>query len=179
MSSFITLETGVPLNVTNGGDADGLGGALDRPLFNPNGAARTRAVPGAGPTGYVNPDLPGRPPIDPATARFIALPNHTGAVVLPTGNLGRNTERTAGIRNVDFNLQKNVRLTEMVKLELRGEFFNLFNTPQYGTPSASPFGVGQDGIAANVTTSPAGRFLQPQFGDGGSRSVRYQLKLVF
>jgi hypothetical protein len=179
LSGVSVFETGVPVNITNGVDADGLGGNNDRPLFNPNGQPGVRAVFRAGvSTGYVNPDN-NNAPIDPATAQYISLPAHSGAVPLPTGNLGRNTFFTPGIANYNLNAQKTIKILEGLNLQLRGEFYNLFNHPQYGTPSVSPFSPGQQGLQTVVATAPAGRFLQPQFADGGGRVVRYQIKLVF
>jgi hypothetical protein len=80
--------------VTNGADADGIGGNFDRPLFNPSGTPGVRAQAlASSPTGYVNPDVVGSTvPIDPKTARYIGLPAFPGSAnPLPTGNLGRNT----------------------------------------------------------------------------------------
>jgi hypothetical protein len=179
ISGNTTFESGVPLNVQNGVDADGLGGAGDRPIYNPNGDKGVRAVPRlTSPTGYVNPDA-GNAPIDPARAQYIGIAAHSGPLALPTGNLGRNTLFTPGINNFSVNLQKSIRLVEGWHLQMRGEFYNIFNHPQYGVPSVSPFSPGQQGIATIVTTSPAGRFLQPQFADGGGRVLRYQIKLMF
>jgi len=45
--------------------------------------------------------------------------------------------------------------------------------------SISPFSPLPAGPSANVATTGAGSFLQPQFGDGGGRVVRYLLKLSF
>lgn len=56
----------------------------------------------------------------------------------------------------DLSLSKNVSFTEKVKLQLRGEFLNAFNTPNFGdpnlTPSNSNFGkiTGQNNLARNV-----------------------------
>jgi hypothetical protein len=66
-----------------------------------------------------------------------------------------------------------------VGLQFRTEFFNLFNHPQYGNLSISPFAPATAGPSATVFTSPAGRFLRPEFGDGGGRVIRYLLKLTF
>src|SRR5262249_32098639 len=158
LSGVTVFESGVPYTVINGEDSNGVGGNNDRPDFNPNGRAGVRAKPNIatatnpGPAGtpiggvfYTNPDdlsrpnpAPGGRPleafIDPSQARYIGLLANTGR----TGTLGRNTERTKGINNFDFNLTKRLRLTEGVGLELRAELFNIFNHPQYGSPSASP-----------------------------------------
>lgn len=179
VASTVAFESGVPLNVTNGVNADGLDGAGDRPDFNPNGRKGIRAVPDRNsPTGYINPDAD-RTPIDPATAQYIALPAHSGATPSRTGNLGRNTLRSPGINNFDVGFFKRVAINDRAGFEFRAEFFNFFNHPQYGYPGVSPFAPGAQSISASVTTSPAGRFLQPQFADGGGRVVRYQLKIRF
>ena len=183
LSGVYTIESGAPINVTNGQDADGLGGNLDRPDFNPSGQFGVRAVPsGSSPTGYVNPDDPAGPttPIDPRNAMFIGVPACT-SVTTPcrTGTLGRNVARTPRINNLDLAVNKAVRFNERMHLELRMEAFNAFNHRQYGTFAASPFDNGSSTISANVFTSPAGRFLNPGFADGGARTIRYQLKLVF
>jgi TonB-dependent receptor-like protein len=175
LSGVTTFETGVPFTVTNGLDSNGFVGNNDRPDFNPNGQEGVRAVPStSSPTGYINPDA-GNAPIDPSTARYIGLAEGSGR----TGTLGRNTERTKGINNFDFTVQKEVRVREGLGLQFRTEFFNIFNHPQYGTGSISPFSPAGSGPAANVSTSSAGQFLQPQFGDGGGRVIRYLLKLTF
>jgi hypothetical protein len=178
VATIMTFESGVPLNVTNGLDADGFDGTGDRPDYNPRGQVGVRAVPGTSPTGYVNPDA-NNAPIDPTTAQYIALPAQSGRFPARTGNLGRNTLRSPGINNFDFNFFKRVKVSEQWSVEFRAEFFNFFNHPQYGYPSVSPFSPGEGAIAASVATSPAGRFLAPQFADGGGRVIRYQLKIRF
>ena len=51
------------------------------------------------------------------------------------GNAGRGILRGPAQYNFDFSIFKDFRLTESMKFELRGEAFNLFNTPQFGIPS--------------------------------------------
>ena len=176
LSGIYTYESGVPYTITNGVDADGIGGNFDRPDFNPNGQKHVRAVANSSsPTGYVNPDA-NNAPIDPKTAQFIQVAANTGR----TGNLGRNTERTNPTDNLNANILKRVKLTERFSLEFRTEFYNILNHPQFGNLSVSPFSPGSAGsIGANVATTPAGRFQNETFLDGGQRVIRYQLKIVF
>lgn len=180
LTGLWSFESGVPMTPSNGVDADGLGGALDRPDYNPSGVPGSRAVPcGTSATGYCNPDA-GNAMIDPAQAMYIALPTFTGNDPKRTGTLGRGTLRTPGIKNLDSSLSKTFRLTERFNLSLRGEFYNFINTPQYGFGNVSPFTGGvPTTINTNVSTAPAGRFLAPQFADGGGRVIRYQLRLQF
>jgi hypothetical protein len=177
-----TYETGTPFTVVNGQDADGLGGATyDRPNVNPLGHAGVRAKPDpTSPTGYVNPDA-NNAPIDPKTARYIGIAANPGNVRTAPGNLGRNTEHGPGLKNWDVNFVKTAKIGERFSLELRGEFFNIWNTPMYGTVSVSPFGAAQSvqGIPSNVFSSAAGQFLNPTVVDGGGRVIRYQLRLHF
>jgi hypothetical protein len=174
-SGVLTFETGVPLNVTNGQDADSTGGNSDRPDYNPNGRKNVRAVPNAAsPTGYINPDA-GNAPIDPKDAMFIGIPANSGR----TGNLGRNFLRTPGINNWDMNLAKKFVVTEQINLQFRAEIFNLLNHPQFGIPSASAFSPVQAGIPASVINSLPGQFLKKEVPDGGARIIRFNMKLAF
>jgi hypothetical protein len=82
--------------------------------------------------------------------------------------VGRNTLRTGGSSNFDLNLTKSIPLGEMRRLELRWEALNAFNHPQF---------VQVPQMIVNGT--PAGRFLNRDFTDGGIRSIWVQVKLVF
>jgi hypothetical protein len=186
LAGVYVMESGAPLNILNGVDSDGFGGtsgsANDRPAYNSAGTPGVRAqlatTANPSPTGYINPEN-GNTPIDPATAMYVEL----RACTLPTpctpGNLGRFTARTPIQNNLDASLTKIINLTERVRFELRAEFFNALNHRQYGIQSISAFDTGTTNISANVGTSPAGRFLNPGYADGGARVIRYQLKFVF
>ena len=57
------------------------------------------------------------------------------------GNLGRNTFRRGGIRNVNASLSRAWTLRREARLTFRAESVNLFNTPQFAEPGvevASP-----------------------------------------
>ncbi len=185
LGGVTTFESGVPFTVFNGFDADGVGGGLDRPTYNPNGQAGVRAVPQVDAnnfiTGYINPEIiigrtaNGSPifqPIDPATARYIVNPTYVPGLsgsVVRVGDTPRNSERSKGINNTNLTLLKRTRFTEKVFFETRVEMFNAFNTPQFAAGSS----------VANALTQ--GFFLNPDTvnSDGGGRTIRYQLKLTF
>lgn len=179
LSGIYTMESGAPLNILNGVDADGIGGNFDRPNYNASGQYNVRAVPSSSSaTGYINFDT--NAPIDPATAMYIALPPCTSTTPCATGSLGRNTYRTPILNDLDADITKQVRLTESMHLEFRGEFYNVFNHRQYGFVSASPFDSGANtSIGATVSTTSAGRFLVPGYADGGARVLKFQAKFVF
>jgi hypothetical protein len=69
------------------------------------------------------------------------------------GNAGRNTLQGPGTKDIDFSVFKNIRLAEAKMLELRSEFFNLFNTPQFNNPNATVGpGFGTISSAGSPTT---------------------------
>jgi outer membrane receptor protein involved in Fe transport len=53
------------------------------------------------------------------------------------GTLGRNVLRINGERNFDWNVYKNFNVTERVKFQIRGEFYNVFNNTSFQTASAT------------------------------------------
>ncbi|MDQ3254861.1 MAG: carboxypeptidase regulatory-like domain-containing protein, partial [Acidobacteriota bacterium] len=211
LSGVTVFESGVPFTVSNGLDGDGIGGATnDRPNLNPSGQRGVRARPVVDTVSssatfgkilrYENPDvIVGKTAtgadifatIDPNTAQFIVNPtyiagNQFESGIARVGTLGRNTQRTPGINNFDFNILKRTRISETTSLEFRTEFYNIFNHPQYGTGSVSEFApegnpLNANFIPANGNGSGSGLFLQPNTSasDGGGRVIRYQLKFIF
>ena len=80
----------------------------------------------------------------------------------------RNTLLTNGTNNFDLSLFRTVSITERKRLEFRWEAQNAFNHPQFiQVPER------------NVSTSPAGRFLNRDFTDSGIRSMWVQVKVLF
>jgi hypothetical protein len=51
------------------------------------------------------------------------------------GTVGRGFLTGPTYSNVDFSLQKNTTITEGKTLQLRGEFYNLFNHTNFANPS--------------------------------------------
>ena len=72
------------------------------------------------------------------------------------GDVGRNTVRQGGYKNLDFGLFKNTKITEKLELQFRAESFNLFNHPNWGVP-VSTFGAPQFG---QVLTASNPRYIQ-------------------
>ena len=65
----------------------------------------------------------------------------TSAFVRPQplkfGNAGRNIRVGPGLCNYDFGLFRTIPVRERYRLQIRGEFFNLTNTPHFNNPAAS------------------------------------------
>jgi outer membrane receptor protein involved in Fe transport len=111
------------------------------------------------------------------------------------GSLGRNALLGPDYRNWDFAISKVTRLTERISVNLRFDFFNLLNHPNFANPfvpaffaDAAPCGIGLNGIAlpcsgstpylAITSTSDIG-LGNPFLGGGGPRSMQFAVKVVW
>jgi hypothetical protein len=77
------------------------------------------------------------------------------------GNSGRNILQGPGTKNIDFSIFKNTHLAESKTLQLRAEFFNLFNTPQFNNP-APTVGTTTFGQVSSAGTEPLFQRLERQ-----------------
>jgi hypothetical protein len=127
-SSVISLLSGQPLNIRYG-DIDGR--ASDgQPDFLGNVALRPNLI---------DPALGVRAP---SSVRSFTNYFNTANLAIPPatqtfGNLGRNVVYGYPLYQVDFAVQKNIPLpflTEVSRLQVRGEFFNFFNKTNFGAP---------------------------------------------
>ena len=91
--------------------------------------------------------------------------NFTAPASLTEGTLADNTNYGPPLRNVDFSVFKDIPFTERFRLQFRSEFFNLFNSPQFGFPD-SGFG---DTNFGKITSTLAGT----------ERHIQFSLKLLF
>jgi Carboxypeptidase regulatory-like domain len=157
----ITIRSGLDANQNgdNAGDrailnqagTEGVGSAVTTlartcPSFNPDGTCTTSAASRTVGYAAVNPG-----------ARYIAAGN--GAV----STIGRNTFRLPPINNFDISLFKNFRFGESKKIQLRADFFNAFNHPQYVPGSVNTVDpVSTTGLTTLNQVSPlTGDFLHP------------------
>ena len=102
------------------------------------------------------------------------------------GNLGRNALRGPDFVWNDFYLTKWFPVTEHVKLRIEGQFFNVFNHPNFGLPSMVLAGIPgkpstQTGFGASTyTTSPPTGLLGVGLGgDSSPRMIAFQARLEF
>ncbi len=163
LSGIAAFQTGLPYDIF--GTADTLHTAInDRAtLVNP---AILKTVPAQG-------------RIVPSTAIFTGENpgafNPDDPTVMPIpfdipSNVGRNHWYGPGINNWDFNLAKTTTITERIKFQLRFEFYNMFNRPQFAKPD-------------NIIGDPNFGYSTAQVGqnDGttGARQVQIGAKLEF
>ncbi|MGA7379202.1 MAG: carboxypeptidase regulatory-like domain-containing protein [Candidatus Sulfotelmatobacter sp.] len=102
------------------------------------------------------------------------------------GNLGRNALRGPDFLWSDFYLTKWFALTEHVKLRFEGQFFNVFNHPNFALPNMVQAGIPgspstQSGFGAlTYTTSPPTGLLGVGLGgDSSPRMIAFQARLEF
>lgn len=158
-----TLQGGAPFTVYSGIQQTGAGaGGADRPdqLLAPQlSTSRT-----------VREDYFGR---GAANVSFFSVPIHVPGGTGPNqgrlGTLGRNTFRGPGFHNLDLALIKDTPLAkhaggELASLQMRAEFFNVFNLVNFGMPSNTVLGPGFGQISRTA---------------GSSRQIQLSLKVIF
>lgn len=89
-------------------------------------------------------------------APYITKANFNGAVTSGYGTLPRNSFYGPGYTNVDMSVVKALEFEHGVRLELRGDFFNMFNITQFGSPNTS---IGSSQFGEITTTYPS-RIIQ-------------------
>jgi hypothetical protein len=147
VSGIVHFSTGLPVTMQNSADTSLLGTQPNG--VNPFGVDLPQAQPGPlmlnhnprNGNAYFNTSL-------------FSLP--------PLGQLGNTAPRYffgPGLDNFDMALQKDVRVTEGSKLELRMEAFNVFNHAQFFGPTAVGGDVNSD-IFGQVTSADAPRLVQ-------------------
>ncbi len=173
LTTLVQLHTGSPYNIVEGVDRANANNASDieRPnlVGNPNLAGPVAANPTC---------------VAPSTIHTVAHWYNPCAVAIQPvgtfGNEGRDQFYAPGFKNFDASVIKNTQIRENMNLELRAEFFNLFNH----TNLAFPNFVALTGAAANpgLQNPPIaynGAAGQITSTNGTSRQVQFVLKLLF
>lgn len=163
LNAIATVQSGRPIPIANSDDSSGRYNYRQRPNLvagvNPILAHWTPAG------GYLNPAAF----TQPADGTF--------------GNLGRNQIYGPGFWNTDASLLKSTPLRKNLELQLRAEFFNVFNHPNFALPSGS-LSFGTD---ASGSTLPMGVISQtpdvaqgnPGLGGGGPRVLQFSARVQF
>jgi hypothetical protein len=143
LAGVLTLQSGTPIAVTQ---------ATNNNAFAGFGTQRPNLI--------ADPTLPA----DKRTvSRWFDTSAFTTAPQFTIGTSSRNPVRGPGYRNLDLALIRRVPLPASTALEVRGEVFNVTNTPPLGAPN------GVFGSAAFGTITSA----------GDPRVVQLALKFVF
>src|SRR5580658_6835913 len=147
VNAIVSYFDGLPFSVTS---SNGVGDGL---------TPRAQLVPGYG-NGVLPSDKRTRQEWF-NTSAFVSIPL-TGTLANGAwGDSGRNILQGPGTKNIDFSVFKNTHLTESKTLQLRAEFFNLFNTPQFNNPAAT-VGTTTFGEVSSAGSEPLFQRLERQ-----------------
>ena len=119
-NGIVTLRTGFPFAVTQGGITNTAGNAPVRPDRIADGSVSNPTV-----NQWFNPDA----------FRLTSCLNAALPETCHFGNSGTGILEGPGFKNIDYSLFKNFQIVERVKLQFRAEMFNVFNTPQFARPT--------------------------------------------
>jgi hypothetical protein len=186
VGGIVSAATGRPITVLQGTEISGTGIGNDRGTYCTGKGAAGDACQ-AGITAYGNNSCAG------ATATCVSWlnaaafePTKVGgannATIFGTfGDIGKNALRLPGTFNWDMQLSKYINFTERWRLQLRAEYFNIFNHPNFAPESTSTGTVnGTDQISAFDKlngNSTFGTFRAGQAGD--PRVAQLAVKLFF
>jgi hypothetical protein len=166
--AIVYARTAPPVNVVTG--LDPFGGYLS----GTSSVQRPNLVSGV-PLWLANPDVAGGKEINAAA---FTIPS--GAV---QGDLGRNALRGFGANEVDLALRKELKLGERLTLQVRGDYFNILNHPNFGPPTnylSSPlFGQATQMLGTSLGSGGQNGGLNPLYQIGGPRSVQAAVKFLF
>jgi len=112
------------------------------------------------------------------------------------GSEGRNAFQSPQYTNMDFSLNKTSHITETLNMELRVDFFNIFNHPNLSNPLMPGFGVDAFSFGSPVqqgnqlVMGTSSQFIQttatpdvgtgnPYLGGGGPRSTQLAVHFTF
>jgi hypothetical protein len=177
----VTLSTGTPFTVLIAGDPLGLHGSPFPYPDRVDSAACQSVVNPGNVNGYLKLNC-FTPPIAPASLAPLCQPAATSvSSVIPNtcmnlmGNSGRNQIFGPGLANVDFSMLKNIpvhKISDSFSVQLRFEFFNIFNRANFQSPIDHDTVFNQDGTPVN--------------GAGGidatttdSREIQFGLKVIW
>ena len=186
LGGIVSAATGRPITVLQGTEISGTGIGQDRGTYCTGAGA-------AGDTCQQGLSAYGKNSCAGVTATCVSWlnaaafePTKVGgannAVIFGTfGNIGKNALRLPGTFNWDMQLSKYINFTERWKLQLRVEYFNIFNHPNFAPESTSAGAVnGTDQISAFDKlngNSAFGTFRAGQAGD--PRVAQLAVKLFF
>jgi hypothetical protein len=163
MSGSMSRESGTPFTITGSasslsaqgstqfGDKVGplqiLGGHdSTHPYFNPAGFA------------------------DPSVAELAAAGGNKANIVYRFGTAGRNSVRGPGLFNLSTSIARTFEISERFSFVLRGEAFNLTNTPSFSNPASN---------ASVVNSTSLNGFSTISTTQNNNRELRFSGRVTF
>lgn len=180
ISGVATLATGMPFTVMDYGDFNNTGEFYERPDLVGNPWAGTSS-----PANFLNLAAFAAPCASPTLSETCNGGAHFG-------DSPRNGFFGPHYRNFDFSLYKQTKLTERLNMELRADFFNIFNHPNFANPVLPTFSVNWDlnGLTPvgnalvgtgffPLTVTPDVGAQNPFLGGGGPRDIQVSARFSF
>ena len=177
---IVTWRTGFPLDIfanlnDQGSFDEGPSGAGDSIVANANviGSTKTLNPRSNGllyfnPNSFTNNQSVDNNPADPnlcselSTEPAGTFPSDTQAVFCPSlrtyGSYRRNSISGPGLINFDMSISKTTTITERLKLEIRGDFFNILNHTEFNNPDTDI--LDQGATFGQILNSQSPRIIQ-------------------
>jgi hypothetical protein len=148
IGGIITLQSGIPQNITSSGDRSNTQSGYDRP----DSTGVSSALDNPTPAGWYN--------------RAAFVQNQFGFF----GNVGRDTATAPGVFAINAEVHKNFRMpyNEHHQVQFRAEAFNLLNHPNWGGPS---------GNILQGAVSPGQPATAPHVGFGAINSLAFGIPM--
>src|SRR5262249_22906679 len=144
VSGIMSAYTGTPFTVT------------DSTATNAPALSNTQTANQVGPVVKIGDVGPGTRYYDPSSFASVGVIN-------TFGSMGRNDIRNPGVWNTDLTIARTFPIKERLRLQVRGEFYNLPNTSHFNGPAS-----------ANVTGGANFMSIRSSFGE---RQIRFGLRL--
>jgi hypothetical protein len=185
LSGIVSVASGRPFTVLQGTEISGTGQGNDRgtPCTGSGGAGDmcvvTNPYSSASCAGVT---APCKSWLNPAAFEPTKIGNANNPLIFGTfGSLGKNTFRLPSTSDWDVQLSKYINFTERIKMQLRVEYFNVLNHPNFAPESTSTGAVnGTDNISSFDKlngNSSFGTFRSGQAGD--PRVAQLAAKIIF
>jgi hypothetical protein len=193
VNSTVTLQSGQPFNLnynfeddfSGSGEGDDRPDVVGTPKYNFGNPAQFLDL-----SAFATPctALTGAPLVD-----FLASDQGPGQNCVPGtrhfGDLGRNSLRGPSFKQWDFAIYKNTQINERLAVQLRADFFNLLNHPNFSSPLLPAFiadagqqGIGSNGVSQgfyNLTATGDVGIGNPFLGGGAPRGIQLAAKFTF
>ena len=125
-----------------------------------NGSARSNTGGGDRPNQISDPQLS-----NPTIAEWFDVTAFVAQPINTVGNTGSNTLHGPSFKRIDFSMFKNLPVNDQMRIQLRWEIFNLFNTPSFANPASA---FGNAGFGTITST-----------GNNIPRQMQFAVKVLF
>jgi hypothetical protein len=143
MSGILTIRTGLPFTPTISSDTANTGVSNQRPMV-----VGTPTIVGAPNCWFYVAANAACSSLAQGTSAAFAIPAQ-----YTYGNGGRNIMRADGLKELNFTLMKQFRLTEAKLFQFRAEMFNITNHPTFAAPSTAINSSSGGQVSSTLNTS--------------------------